>query len=45
MAVKKQAKDALSKVSKQFWKDLKHNYRQINNFDLILRYILRLFDG
>ena len=45
MAVKKQAKDALSKVSKQFWKDLKHNYRSISNFDLILKYILRLFEG
>lgn len=46
MATSKQSKDTLSKISKQFWKDLKHEYRELTcNLSQILCSILRLFQG
>ena len=41
----KKSKDALSKVSKQFFKDLKLKYRELENLSWIMCCILKLFEG
>jgi hypothetical protein len=40
---KKKSKDVLSKVSKQFFKDLKLKYRELPNFSQILTSLLKFF--
>lgn len=45
MAQSKQSKDVLSKVSRQFFKDLKLNYRLIPNLSMVMRSVLKLFEG
>ena len=45
MALTKNSKDALSKVSKQFFKDLKLNYRFIEDLGQVLRTIMKIFEA
>jgi len=45
MAHSKQSKDTLSRVARQFFKELKANYRLLSNLSKIVVYCMKLFEG